>query len=57
MGYHLARRRVISTPSDVQIVYRYPKETFILLSKYHALVLHMLLYVITVLGQGLYFTP
>ena len=29
-GYHLVSRRVISTPSDVQRVYRCPKKTFIL---------------------------
>ena len=41
-GYHLACRRVISTRADVQLVYRCPKRSFILLPKYHASVLHML---------------
>ena len=43
MGYHLVRRPVISTPSDVQRVYRSPKRSFILPQKYQASVLHILL--------------
>ena len=42
-GYHLVSRRVISTPLDVQRVYRCPKKTFILHQKYHASVSNMLL--------------
>ena len=34
-GHHLVTRRVISTPSDVQRVYRCRKRTFILSQKYH----------------------
>ena len=41
-GYHLVSRRVISTPSDVQLVYRCPKRSLILPPKYHASVLNML---------------
>ena len=33
-GYHLVSRHVISTPSDVQCVYGWPKRTFILPQKY-----------------------
>ena len=33
MGYHLVSRHVISTPSDVQLVYRCSKMTFILSQK------------------------
>ena len=44
MGYHIVRRRVISTPSDVQIVSRCPGRTFILPQKCHTSVLHTLLY-------------
>ena len=32
-GYHLSSRRLISAPSDVQLVYRCPKRTFILPQK------------------------
>ena len=42
-GYHLVSRRVISTPLDVQHVYRCPKRTFILPQKYHVLVSNVLL--------------
>ena len=42
-SYHLVSRRVISTPSDVQLVYRCPKRTFILPQKHHVPVPNMLL--------------
>ena len=35
VGHHLVSRRVISTPSDVQRVYRCPKRTFTLPPKYN----------------------
>ena len=41
-GYHLVSRRVISTPLDVQRVYRCPKRTFTLPQKYHVSVSNML---------------
>ena len=41
-GYHLVSRRLISTPSDVQLVYRCPKRSFILPPKYHVLVSNIL---------------
>ena len=41
-GYHLVSPRVISTPSDVQRVYKCSKRIFILPKKYYALVLNML---------------
>ena len=40
-GHHFVSRRVISTASDLQRVYRCPKRTFILPPKYHVSVLHM----------------
>ena len=36
-GHHLVSRRVISTASDVQRVYKYSKRTFILSQKYYGL--------------------
>ena len=42
VGYHLVSRHVISTPSDVQSVCRFPKKTFILPRKHHSVVSNML---------------
>ena len=42
-GHHVVSRRVISTSSDVQRVYRCPKRTCILPQKYHVSVSNMLL--------------
>ena len=43
VGYHVVSRCVISTPLDVQSVYRCFKRTFILPQKYHVSVSNMLL--------------
>ena len=41
-GGHLVSHLIISTPSDVQHVYRCPKTSFILPQKYHVSVSNML---------------